>query len=120
MSVSGKLSLHFRETLVAKVTETGESEGTVIGRYRVVVPPDAGDDARRALEFMAFFVDWNARNGGGKDAADVKEFEAFDDVIGDGLWHLSDSAGGRQTIDRTPNFLSDEDLAWIVVNEEAS
>lgn len=104
------MKLLFKDVTVGQIDEVFESDGTWFGTF-----VDGGFDCKnevviRAHEFIQFCESWNESQAG-DNARTADEFNAFIDVIGDGLWQVVDGCR-KIAIAQSPNFLSENEVSW--------
>jgi hypothetical protein len=104
------MKLLFKDVTVAQIDDVFESDGTWFGTLVDSVLDSKNEVAIRAHQFIKFCVSWNESQAG-ENARIADEFNAFIDVVGDGLWQLDDGCK-RIAIAQSPNFHSENEVSW--------
>jgi hypothetical protein len=106
------LTLTCQERTVGHIRDEFLSDGTWFGVFQcaLVGPEDA--ESRRLRQFVVFCEEWNERaRAGGADAA---EFDAYSELIGDGIWRVRSESGETLLIENAPVFFKGGDITWRI------
>lgn len=104
------MKLLYKDVAIGRLDEVFESDGTWFGTLIDSDADASSDVALRARQFIQFCESWNDSQAS-EVPRTADEFDAFCDVIGDGLWQVDDGYK-RHSIKQAPNFLSEKEVSW--------
>src|SRR5581483_7711635 len=79
------VDLFFDSTIVGKICEAFEHQGTWFGTFHSCMNQDGTHPGRRVKEFIEFCIDWHRRLEAGEKYHD-NEFEEFNDILLSNRW----------------------------------
>jgi hypothetical protein len=108
--------LWYGDILVGRISDLFYSESTWFGVFHLLAKPEAGELARRVVNFVLFCEAWNERlknsNETGGPPPEAAEFDDFSDIINSRSWTVRAPDGETAAIVEAPVFLRGGDVTW--------